>query len=69
MTVPPKSHPCWHRALTGAEPCFSSLATILVVSRLRECVSGDASQMPQAIDELRRFFATNSFAVEDLFAL
>lgn len=68
MSVPPSSDPCWHRLLFGEEPRFGSLATRLVVTRLRDAVSADAERTAEAVDELRRFFGANSFASPDLSA-
>jgi len=69
VTAPPTSDPRWRNLLLGDEARFESLATELVVLRLREVVRSDAGCTQSAIEELHRYFVTNSFAVEDLISL
>ncbi len=63
--VPPRTARLWRDVLIGEEPRFQSLATRLVVTRLRDGVREDRP-LNAAIEELHRYFDTNSFATRDL---
>ena len=66
-SIPAKSGQLWKELLTGIrDPQFSALATKLTVARLRQTVRDRPDAMPAAIDELFRYFATNTFAQRDL---
>lgn len=69
MAVPTATDPRWRRALTGAEPKVSSLATKLLLSRLRDDVKRDPGSVSGAASQLYDFFAANAFAARDLAAL
>ena len=70
MAVPGKTDECWGALLTGvSERKFSSLATRLLVARLRRDVRRDPDTLTKAIDELHAFFITNPFAARDISAL
>jgi hypothetical protein len=69
MAIPAVTDPRWRRALTGAEPKVSSLATKLLLSRLRDDVKRDPGAVSNAVSQLYQFFAANAFAVRDLAAL
>jgi hypothetical protein len=65
--VPARSDPRWKELLSGErEPEFSSLATKLMVARLRQTVRADPGSMAAAIEELFHFFTVNDFAQRDL---
>ncbi len=66
MTIPPKSDPRWRDLLLGEERRFESLATTLVLVRLRDAVTADAARTESAIEELHGYFAGSSFAAHDL---
>ncbi|WP_234732115.1 hypothetical protein [Acidocella facilis] len=66
MSIPAISDPKWRSALTGAEPKVNSLATKLLLSRLREEVRHNPSGIGRAAVELHEFFANNAFAARDL---
>ncbi|WP_298282487.1 hypothetical protein [Acidocella sp.] len=69
MSVPAQTDPRWQRALTGAEPKVSSLATRLLITRLRDDVRRDPKVLGPCITQLHGFFVANSFAARDLAAL
>jgi len=63
-------HQLWVRLLTGeANPEIKTLATRLIITRLRIEVANDRTLLPRAVQELRRFFADNRFAHRDLTAI
>ena len=58
------------RLLTGEiNPDIKTLATRLILTRLRIDVANDSSVLPRAVQELQRFFAGNKFAHRDLTAI
>jgi len=69
MAVPSVTDPRWRRALSGAEPKVSSLATKLLLTRLRDDVRRDPTATGPAVTQLHDFFAANAFAARDLAAL
>jgi hypothetical protein len=69
VAIPPELDPCWARALTGPEPQISSLATRLLLSRLRDDVKRDPAAMGACVSQLQAFFQTNAFAARDLAVL
>lgn len=69
MSIPAKTDPRWQRALTGAEPRVSSLATKLLLKRLRDDVRVDPGKLAKSTAELYQFFVANAFALRDLAAL
>ena len=70
MAVPSKTDARWQALLTGSlEPAFTSLATRLLVARLRQEVSRNPAALTRAIDELHGFFTANEFVARDLAAL
>ena len=66
MSIPAISDPKWRSALMGAEPKVNSLATKLLLSRLRDEVQRNPSTLSRAVAELHEFFANNAFAARDL---
>lgn len=57
------------RILTGElNPDIKTLATRLIITRLRIEIANDRTALPRAVDDLRRFFAENRFAHRDLAA-
>ncbi len=65
--IPDTSDPRWKRVLTNESDLSStSLATRILVSRLRRDVQGSAAALPGAVSELRAFMAKNSFAQADM---
>jgi hypothetical protein len=63
-------HELWARLLTGElNPNIRTLATRLIVTRLRIDVANNPAVLPRAVQELRRFFADNKFAHRDLNAI
>ena len=69
MSVPIKTDPRWRRALTGQEPKVASLATKLILNRLREDVRRNPDALGSSIAQLHEFFTANAFAARDLPAL
>lgn len=67
--IPPKSDRVWLDVLTGDEARFQSLATRLVVTRVRDSVRQDHCKLQSAIDELYQYFDSNGFATRDLQSL
>lgn len=67
--MPAKTDPRWQRALTGAEPKVASLATKLLLTRLRDDVRRDPKVLGPSVTQLHDFFAANAFAMRDLAAL
>jgi hypothetical protein len=69
MSVPSPLSPCWRSVLTSPTvPPFTSLATRLLVTRLRQEVER-GGLIDAAIKELHGFFSNNSFADRDLLLL
>jgi hypothetical protein len=63
-------HQLWARLLTGElNPNIKTLATRLIITRLRIEVANNPAVLPRAVHELRRFFADNRFAHRDLTAI
>ena len=63
-------HQLWARLLTGElNPNIKTLATRLIITRLRIEVANDRTVLPRAVQELRRFFTDNKFAHRDLTAI
>jgi len=63
-------HQLWVRLLTGElNPEIKTLATRLIITRLRIDVANNPDVLPRAVQELRRFFADNKFAHRDLTAI
>ena len=63
-------HQLWARLLTGElNPNIKTLATRLIITRLRIDVANNPAVLPRAVQELRRFFADNKFAHRDLNAI
>ena len=68
--LPSIDHQLWARLLTGeSNPNIKTLATRLIITRLRIEVANDRTVLPRAVQELRRFFAGNQFAHRDLTAI
>jgi hypothetical protein len=60
MNLPDVSHPRWAEIICGtAEVDFKFLVLKLMVSRLRVTVSSRPETLPQAVEELHRFFVKN----------
>ncbi|KQT55198.1 MULTISPECIES: hypothetical protein [unclassified Aureimonas] len=67
MAMKPQSDPLWGQILTGSKnPELKSLATRLVVTRLRQSLQNKSMTVGQATSELHRFVAENDFAQRDL---
>lgn len=65
--IPDASDPRWKRVLTtNGDLSATSLATRILVSRLRREVAQAPGSLAAKIGELRDFIAKNSFAVADL---
>jgi hypothetical protein len=65
--VPDKSASCWKELLSGVrDPPFDSLATKLLVGRLRQKVRSEPGSVAAAVDEICHYFTANSFARRDL---
>lgn len=63
-------HLLWARLLTGElDPNIKTLATRLIITRLRIDVANNPAVLPRAVQELRRFFTDNKFAHRDLTAI
>jgi hypothetical protein len=69
VAIPTKLDPRWTRALTGPEPKVSSLATKLLLSRLRDDVRRDPTVLTHSVTQLQSFFQANAFAARDLAVL
>jgi len=68
--LPPIDHQLWARLLSGeSNPDIKTLATRLIITRLRIEVANDRTVLPRAVQELRRFFTGNKFAHRDLTAI
>ena len=68
--LPSVDHQLWTRLLTGEiNPKIKTLATRLIITRLRIDVAKDRTVLPRAAQELRRFFTDNKFAHRDLTAI
>ena len=67
--VPSMQDLCWAKALTGPQPQVSSLATRLLLSRLREDVRRDPALLDGCAAQLQGFFQANAFALRDLAVL
>ncbi|SLN33353.1 hypothetical protein AQS8620_01137 [Aquimixticola soesokkakensis] len=65
--VPTANDPCWTRVLTSEKDLSAaSLATKILVTRLRREVKGAPAEMMAKINELRAYFEKNAFALKDL---
>lgn len=65
--VPAPNDGCWKRVLQSQSDLSNvSLATRLLVSRLRREISGNPGALPGKINELREFFSKNAFAQADI---
>ena len=65
--IPDLADPRWKRVLTNDSDLSSaSLATRILISRLRREVSDAPATLAAKIGELRDFVAKNSFAVGDV---
>jgi hypothetical protein len=70
LDIPPVTDPRWRQVLTGARnPELRTLATRLLVTRLKIAVKGNRMPLDAAAAELRQFFVVNSFAQRDLAAI
>lgn len=64
--VPVATDPRWQRVLTSNTDLSSaSLATKILITRLRREVSGAPATLQTKIDELRAYFEKNAFAHGD----
>jgi hypothetical protein len=69
-SLPSVDHQLWVRLLTDElNPDIKTLATRLIITRLRIEVANNPAVLPRAVQELRRFFAANKFAHRDLTAI
>lgn len=65
--IPDASDPRWKRLVTtDADISRASLATRILVSRLRADVRRDPGTLASRISELREFFKKNDFAQRDI---
>lgn len=65
--IPPASDAIWRRVLTSeSDLSKASLATRILMGRLRREVGSDRKNMDRCVGELRGFFETNTFATRDL---
>jgi hypothetical protein len=69
-SLPSVDHQLWVRLLTDElDQNIKTLATRLIITRLRIEVANNPAVLPRAVQELRRFFAANQFAHRDLTAI
>ena len=67
MAIPSPTAPCWRTILsTNNVPPFSSLATRMIVTRLRQEAKRGGGSMDASVRELHSFFSNNTFALRDL---
>lgn len=65
--IPDLNDPRWKRVLTsGTDLSAASLATRILISRLRREVADALGSLAAKIGELRDFIAKNSFAAADV---
>lgn len=65
--IPAPNDGCWQRVLRSQSDLSNvSLATRLLVSRLRRESASDPASLPGKIAELREFFTKNAFAQGDI---
>lgn len=70
MDIPPANNILWSRIVAGtSNPDISTLATRLLITRLRISVSNQETNLLNAALELHRFFVKNKFAHRDLSAI
>lgn len=64
--IPDSNDPRWRRVLTTqSDLSAASLASRILISRLRREVEGSPASLAEKIAVLRAFFAKNSFAHAD----
>ncbi|MGH1453456.1 MAG: hypothetical protein ACRBBV_09825 [Paracoccaceae bacterium] len=65
--IPPSGDACWQRAIgTEKDLSAATLATKILVSRLRREVKSSPHAMADKIAELRAYFEKNGFATKDI---
>lgn len=65
--VPGSNDPRWTRALSSENDVSNaSLATKILLTRLRREVKASPNTIGSKIDELRKYFETNTFAQKDI---
>ncbi len=65
--IPDTHDPCWRKVLTTeSDISAASLATRILVSRLRREVGQAPASLMEKVAELHSFFVKNSFAVADI---
>lgn len=65
--IPNSNDPLWTRALsTENDVSSASLATKILLTRLRREVKASPNSIGSKIDELRKYFETNAFAQKDI---
>ncbi|WP_342249021.1 hypothetical protein [Sphingomonas sp. OTU376] len=70
VEIPLADNMLWSRILSGAtNPDIKTLATRLIITRLRISVRNQETNLPNASLELRNFFVSNKFAHRDLAAI
>lgn len=67
MDVPPADHVLWNQIISGtSNPDIKTLATRLLITRLRISVKTQGANLSDATLELHNFFVNNKFAHRDL---
>jgi hypothetical protein len=65
--IPNSDDPRWRRALLSqSDVAAASLATKILISRLRQDVKTRPAEIQSKINELRAFFEKHAFAQKDL---
>ncbi|QBX34947.1 hypothetical protein E4191_09645 [Paracoccus liaowanqingii] len=65
--IPGPSDPCWQRAIcTEKDLSAASLATKILVSRLRQETRSNPATVNEKIAELRKYFEKYTFAAKDI---
>ncbi len=65
--IPQSNDPRWRMVLTtSSDIAAASLATRILIARLRREVAQTPSALAAKVEELRDFFGKNSFAVPDI---
>ncbi len=65
--IPGPSDPCWRRAICSEKDLSAaSLATKILVSRLRQETKSNPAKANEKIAELRKYFDKYTFASKDI---
>jgi len=70
VDIPLADNILWGRIISGiSNPDIRTLATRLLITRLRISVRNRETSLPDAVAELHSFFLNNKFALRDLAAI